>query len=170
MLQALIIGAAPPDYHTEAGFGSFLTYYMLGQLCEEMGDETEAIACYTKTAQLHPEPTPVIARLLRALKCAGRESEIYGWFHAHLPDYTVTKNRILLELLQTEGCNEAAAQLINATEQPISIEVAFNQASEQGRSQIVLADRLLASLSSSATYSPAVKRVRLALPLPKVSE
>jgi tetratricopeptide (TPR) repeat protein len=170
LLQALVIGAAPPGYHTEAGFGSYLTYYILGQLCEEMGDETEAIACYTKTAQLHPEPAPVIARLLRALKCAGRESEIYGWFHAHLPDYTVTKNRILLELLQSEGCKEAAAQLINATEQPISIEVAFNKASQQVRSQILLADRLLASLSSSATYSPAVKRVRLALPLSKVSE
>ncbi|MNO70951.1 Tetratricopeptide repeat protein [compost metagenome] len=170
LLQALVIGAAPPGYHTEAGFGSYLSYYMLAQLCEEMGDETEAIACYTKTAQLHPEPTSVIARLLRALKCAGRESEIYGWFHAHLPEYTVTKNRILLELLQSEGCNEAAAQLINTMEQPISKEVAFNQASQQGRSQILLADRLLASLSSSTTYSPAVKRVRLALPLSKVSE
>ncbi|WP_339318964.1 glycosyltransferase [Paenibacillus sp. FSL R10-2734] len=170
LLQALVIGAAPPGYHTEAGFGSYLTYYVLGQLCEETGDETEAIACYTKTAQLHPEPTPVIARLLRVLKCAGREREIYGWFHSHLPDYTVTKNRILQELLHNEGCNEAIAQLINAMEQPISKEVALNQASQQGRSQILLADRLLATLSSSATYSPAVKRARLALPLPNVSE
>jgi tetratricopeptide (TPR) repeat protein len=170
LLQALVIGVAPPGYHTEAGFGSFLTYYMLGQLCEEVGDETEAIACYTKAAQLHPEPTPVIARLVRALKCAGRESEIYVWFHAHLPDYTVTKSKILLELLQSEGCNEAATQLINATKQAISIETVVNQASQQGRSQILLVDRLLASLSSSTTYSPAVKRVRLALPLPKVSD
>ncbi|OME00080.1 hypothetical protein BSK54_18285 [Paenibacillus odorifer] len=170
LLQALVIGEAPSGYHTESGFGSYLTFYLLGQLCEEIGDETEACACYTKAAQLHPEPTPIITRLIRALKCAERENEISGWLHAHLPEYTAVKSGLLLDLMRIEGCEEAAKQLMKTTGQSSSNDSLFNPAYHPGRSELLLADRLLASLTSSTPYSPAAKRVRLALPLPRVSD
>jgi glycosyltransferase involved in cell wall biosynthesis len=212
LLQALVIGEAPPGYHTESGFGSYLTYCTLGQLCQEIGDETEASACYSKAAQLHPEPTPIIARLLRTLKCADREGEIYDWCKSHLPEYTDSKNGVLLSLLLKEGCYKAAEQLVHSMEQPTSnIESAdesiqnllqsvqkthpsqlkenditallshsahnenraglvSNQACQLGRTHILLADRILASLATSAVYDPAAKRARLAFPLPRVSD
>lgn len=139
LLNALNIGTAPPGYHTESGFGSYLTLYTLGQLCEEIGEENEAIACYTRAAQLHPEPVPIINRLLRTFTCADRESDTVDWFKSHLPNFVTPENEILLSTL-------------NETLQP-------------GYSWISLADRVLASLSSSAAYYPAVRKVRLLLPL-----
>lgn len=157
LLQALFIGEAPSGYHTESGFGSYLTFYLLGQLCEEIGDQTEACACYTKAAQLHPDPTPIITRLIRALKCAERENEISGWLHAHLPEYTAAKSGLLLDLLQIEGCDKAAKQLMKTTGQSSSNDSLFNPAYHPGRSELLLADRLLASLSSS---TPILQRLK----------
>lgn len=159
LLQALVIGEAPSGYHTESGFGSYLTFYLLGQLCEEIGDQTEACACYTKAAQLHPDPTPIITRLIRALKCAERENEISGWLHAHLPEYTAAKSGLLLDLLQIEGCDKAAKQLMKTTGQPSANDSLFNPAYHPGRSELLLADRLLASLSSS---TPILQRLKSA--------
>lgn len=179
LLQAAVIGPAPPGYHTESGFGSYLTFYMLGQLCDELGAETEAIACYTKSAQQHPEPTPILARLVRSMKCAGRTSEIYSWLHIHLPELVTVKRGILLELLQGEGCHAAAEELMKATDphsnEDLSIAtnregLAFHPAYQRGRAQLISADHQLATLSSSCIYSPVIHRARLALPLPRVSD
>lgn len=171
-LQALRIGEAPSGYHTEPGYGSYLTYYLLGQLCEELGDETEASVCYTKSAQLHPEPIPVIARLLRTLKCAERGGEIYDWCRSHLPDYTAAKNELLLQLFKSEGCDEAVEQLLRNSLQslPTDESLALHPVYQPVCRQLLMADRLLASLSSSPLYSPASRRARLAFPLPRVTE
>jgi hypothetical protein len=109
--QALDIGVSPPGYHTESGFGTYLTLAALGQLCQETGEDNEAIACYTRAAQLHPAPGHLIARLLRSFKCAGREHELTGWLKAHLPQIT-SQLPGLPALLLREGCFAAAAELL----------------------------------------------------------
>ena len=135
LINALDIGIAPPGYHTESGFGSYLTLYALGQLYEEIGEENEAITCYTKASQLHPEPAPIIAHLKRALKCANREHEIGNY----LEDKSLPNSHLCLPYKLATTC-------------------------------ISLADHTLASLSSSGAYYPAVRKARLALPLPRVTE
>jgi hypothetical protein len=112
--MALDIGASPPGYHTEAGCGTYHTLTMLGQLYQEIGEDREALVCYTRAAQLHPAPELLIARVLRTLKCAGRESEITGWLTVHLPECLKAKHRACLEMLLTEGCYAAAAEMIEA--------------------------------------------------------
>ncbi|MEC0172693.1 tetratricopeptide repeat-containing glycosyltransferase family 2 protein [Paenibacillus graminis] len=107
--QALEIGVSPPGYHTESGFGTYATLSLLGQLCQEIGEDYEAAAFYTKAARLHPEPWPLIARLVRALKCSGRESELNGWLELHVPS-AAAEYRKLAVLLLNEGCYRAAAE------------------------------------------------------------
>lgn len=109
--QALDIGVSPPGYHTESGLGTYLTYAALGQLCQETGEAGEAIACYTRAAQLHPAPAPLLVRLVRIMKCASREHELAGWLEAHLPQLTADVPR-LAGLLLAEGCLAAAAEVI----------------------------------------------------------
>ncbi len=112
--QALEIGVSPPGYHTESGLGTYLTYAALGQLCQETGEAGEAIACYTRAAQLHPAPAPLLVRLVRIMKCAGREHELPGWLREHLPQLTADVPR-LAGLLLAEGCLAAAAKVIGAS-------------------------------------------------------
>ncbi|KWX80709.1 hypothetical protein AMQ84_02825 [Paenibacillus riograndensis] len=109
--QALDIGVSPPGYHTEAGCGTYATLALLGQLCQETGEDYEAAAFYTKAARLHPEPWPLIARLVRTMKCSGRESELNGWLELHLPP-AAAEHRKLAVLLLNEGCYGAAAELL----------------------------------------------------------
>ncbi|OKP93775.1 glycosyltransferase [Paenibacillus sp. P32E] len=106
--QALDIGVSPPGYHTESGCGTYVTLAVLGQLCQEIGEDCEAAACYTRAAQLHPAPWPLVARLVRTLKCAGRENELNGWLDLHVPG-VAAEHRKLAVLLLNEGCFEAAA-------------------------------------------------------------
>lgn len=112
--MALDIGVSPPGYHTEAGCGTYHTLTMLGQLYQEIGEDREALVCYTRAAQLHPAPDLLTARVLRTLKCAGRESEITSWLTVHLPECLTVKHRACLEMLLTEGCYAAAAEMIEA--------------------------------------------------------
>ncbi|MBW4085585.1 glycosyltransferase family 2 protein [Paenibacillus sp. S150] len=109
--QALDIGASPPGYHTESGFGTYATWSLLGRLCQEIGEDREAAAFYTKAARLHPEPWLLLAHLVRTLKCAGRENELTGWLGLHIPE-AAAEHRRLAVLLLNEGCYEAAARLL----------------------------------------------------------
>ncbi|MEK5026114.1 tetratricopeptide repeat-containing glycosyltransferase family 2 protein [Paenibacillus sp. FSL M7-1046] len=215
--RALDIGVSPPGYHTESGFGTYLTYTALGQLCQETGEDGEAIACCTRAAQLHPEPGPLIARLLRIFKYSGREQEISGWLKAHLPDAWAALHGSL-PLLLREGCYATAAELqgeAEAAAAEVTPDIAAapgnsllelihevrtipaeqlsqgdvlsllnhpsicNQdapafaaapALQLGRSWILLADRVLASAPAAPVYGPAVRRARMALPLPRVTD
>ncbi|WP_151737171.1 tetratricopeptide repeat-containing glycosyltransferase family 2 protein [Paenibacillus tengchongensis] len=112
--EALRIGASPPAYHTEAGYGSYLTLAALGQLSQETGEISDAVACYIQAARLHPEPWPLLARLVRTLKCAGREHEIPGWLARHLPEMWAAERPRILELLLRDGCFAAAASVCRA--------------------------------------------------------
>lgn len=120
--QALEIGVSPPGYHTESGFGTYQTLTALGQLSQEIGEEHEAIACYTRAAQLHPEPGLLLARLVRSFKCAEREHELIGWLKAHLPPITAELPS-LPALLLREGCFAAAAELLGGAEPQQAAEV-----------------------------------------------
>ncbi|WP_157643679.1 tetratricopeptide repeat-containing glycosyltransferase family 2 protein, partial [Paenibacillus camerounensis] len=115
--QALVIGISPPGYHTESGMGTYLTYAALGQLCQETGETEEAIVCYTRTAQLQPEPFALLARLVRTIKCAGRSHELAGWLEAHLPQMAADRPR-LAGLLLAEGCFAAAAEVVRSGGEP----------------------------------------------------
>ncbi|NOU82860.1 glycosyltransferase [Paenibacillus sp. LMG 31459] len=110
--RALDIGASPPAYHTESGLGTYLTRTLLGQACQQIGEDNEAIACYTRAAQLHPEPWPLVTRLVRLFKCAGRELEIKGWLAEHLPVILAEQRPELVRLLVTDGCYAAAADVL----------------------------------------------------------
>ncbi|WP_342421079.1 glycosyltransferase [Paenibacillus sp. FSL E2-0178] len=110
--RALDIGASPPAYHTESGLGTYLTRTLLGQACQQIGEDNEAIACYTRAAQLHPEPLPLVTRLVRLFKCAGRELEIKGWLAEHLPVILAEQRPELVRLLVTDGCYAAAADVL----------------------------------------------------------
>lgn len=112
--RALTIGASPPVYHTEAGIGTFQSHTLLGQVCQQIGQEHEAIACFTEAARLHPEPWPVITRLVRLFKCAGREHDIHGWLAEHLPAILAEQHRKLVRLLVMDGCYGAAAEVLGS--------------------------------------------------------
>lgn len=110
--RALDIGVSPPAYHTESGLGTYLTRTLLGQACQQIGEDNEAIACFTRAAQLHPEPLPLVTRLVRLFKCAGRELEIRGWLAEHLPVILAEQRPELVRLLVTDGCYAAAADVL----------------------------------------------------------
>lgn len=250
---ALRIGASPPGYHTESGLGTYLTLTALGQLCQETGEDNEAIVCYTKAAQLHPEPGPLVSRLLRIFKCSGRELEFAGWLEAHLPAVQAALPVSLPALLLKDGCFAAAGAAMAAGDTVAAGAAAAGAAAgtamavgdtvvagaamgtdeamaagdtmaagtaaspgdnlleqlhrlslapaeqlsrediagmlshpalygpartglvappsvQHGLSWILLADRVLDSLPASAGYSPAARRARLLLPLPRTSD
>ncbi|WP_052422094.1 tetratricopeptide repeat-containing glycosyltransferase family 2 protein [Paenibacillus sp. FSL P4-0081] len=110
--RALDIGVSPPAYHTESGLGTYLTRTLLGQACQQIGEDNEAIACFTSAAQLHPEPLPLVTRLVRLFKCAGRELEIKGWLAEHLPVILADQRPELVRLLVRDGCYAAAADVL----------------------------------------------------------
>jgi hypothetical protein len=66
-------------------------------------------------AQHHPEPWPLVARLLRLFKCAGREPDISGWLSLHLPGILADERQSLTRLLVREGCYAAAADVLGDT-------------------------------------------------------
>lgn len=110
--RALDIGVSPPAYHTESGLGTYLTRTLLGQVCQQIGEDNEAIACFTRAAQLHPEPMPLVTRLVRLFKCGGRELELKGWLAEHLPAILAEQRQELVRLLVTDGCYAAAADVL----------------------------------------------------------
>ncbi|OMF21008.1 glycosyltransferase family 2 protein [Paenibacillus sp. FSL H8-0259] len=112
LIRALDIGVSPPAYHTESGLGTYLTRTLLGQACQQIGEDNEAIACFTSAAQLHPEPLPLVTRLVRLFKCAGRELEIKGWLAEHLPVILAEQRPELVRLLVRDGCYAAAADVL----------------------------------------------------------
>lgn len=116
LCRALEIGASPPAYHTESGLGTYLTLTLLGQVCQQTGEELDALACFTRAVQLHPEPWPVLARLLRLFKCTGRESEVSGWLAVHLPSMLEEERQRLVRLLIRDGCYTAAAEVLGGVE------------------------------------------------------
>lgn len=114
---ALDTGASPPAYHTESGLGTYLTRTLLGQVCQQIGEENEAIACFTRAAQLHPEPLPLVTRLVRLFKCAGRELEIKGWLAEHLPGILAEQRPELVRRLVSDGCYAAAADVLGGVDE-----------------------------------------------------
>jgi tetratricopeptide (TPR) repeat protein len=117
LIRALDIGVSPPAYHTESGLGTYLTRTLLGQACQQIGEDNEAIACFTSAAQLHPEPLPLVTRLVRLFKCAGRELEIKGWLAEHLPVILAEQRPELVRLLVTDGCYAAAADVLGGSDE-----------------------------------------------------
>ncbi|WP_377802120.1 glycosyltransferase [Bacillus benzoevorans] len=75
-LVALQKGTAPLLYHTDAGNGTYLSAFALGQICEEMGDGRSAIHWYAEAIQFQPRWTAPLLRLIRVMKCANREHEL----------------------------------------------------------------------------------------------
>lgn len=110
--RALQIGASPPLYHTESGIGTYLTHTLLGQVCQQIGEDHEAAACFTRAAQLQPDPWPLIPRLTRLFKCTGREPELHGWLAGQLPGILSEQRQELLRLLVRDGCYTAAADML----------------------------------------------------------
>ncbi|MEK3901077.1 glycosyltransferase [Paenibacillus sp. FSL R7-0179] len=112
LCRALEIGASPPLYHTESGLGTYLTHTLLGQVCQQLGEAQEAAACFTRAAQLQPDPWPLIPRLTRLFKCTGREPELHGWLAGQLPGILTEQRQELLRLLVRDGCYTAAAAVV----------------------------------------------------------
>lgn len=114
LCRTLEIGASPPLYHTESGLGTYLTHTLLGQVCQQIGEAHEAAACFTRAAQLQPDPWPLIPRLTRLFKCTGREPELHGWLAGQLPGILTEQRQELLRLLVRDGCYTAAADVLGA--------------------------------------------------------
>ncbi|MEK3879851.1 tetratricopeptide repeat-containing glycosyltransferase family 2 protein [Paenibacillus sp. FSL M7-0420] len=110
--RALQIGASPPLYHTESGIGTYLTHTLLGQVCQQIGEDHEAAACFTRAAQLQPDPWLLIPRLTRLFKCTGREPELHGWLAGQLPGILTEQRQELLRLLVRDGCYTAAVDML----------------------------------------------------------
>ncbi|MEK4060603.1 MULTISPECIES: tetratricopeptide repeat-containing glycosyltransferase family 2 protein [Paenibacillus] len=166
--RALDIGVSPPGYHTESGFGTYLTYTALGQLCQETGEDGEAIACCTRAAQLHPEPGPLIARLLRIFKYSGREQEITGWLKAHLPDAWAALRGSLPALLLREGCYTAAVVLLAEAEAASAGVTAGVDTAVLGSAESSAV--LEATTGGTAATDKATATNRLASPAPAAAE
>ncbi|WP_405104251.1 glycosyltransferase [Paenibacillus sp. FSL K6-1217] len=130
LCRALEIGAAPPAYHTESGIGTYLTHTLLGQVCQQIGEAHQAAACFTRAAQLEPEPWPLVARLVRLLRCSGRESEIHGWLAGHLPGILTEQGQELTRLLVREGCYTAAADVLRSGAESGAVDTGVRDAGE----------------------------------------
>lgn len=75
-LIALQKGSSPLLYHTDAGTGTYLSAFALGQICEELGDDRSAIHWYVETIQFQPCWTAPLLRLIRVMKCTNKENEL----------------------------------------------------------------------------------------------
>ncbi|MCM3677007.1 glycosyltransferase [Peribacillus simplex] len=75
-LIALQKGPAPLLYHTDAGTGTYLSAFALGQICEELGDGSSAIHWYVEAIRFQSRWTAPLLKLIRVMKCAHQENEL----------------------------------------------------------------------------------------------
>lgn len=76
LLKAVELGPAPPLYHTETGLGTYLSCTMLGQIAEEIGQYSEAMDWYTKSALFQSDWVQTSNRIFRIFKCSNQEQDI----------------------------------------------------------------------------------------------
>lgn len=113
-LQAIQIGTAPMQYHTDSGIGTFLSTYGLGQVYEETGEDDHAIHWYAETVKHNSQLSRPLQRIFRMLKCTGSESMIPPLlserFSIKTPDAVLKVVNLLIE----ESCYTAALSLLTS--------------------------------------------------------
>ncbi|OPH61211.1 hypothetical protein BC351_14795 [Paenibacillus ferrarius] len=111
-LQAIQIGTAPMQYHTDSGIGTFLSTYGLGQVHEEIGEDNNAIHWYAETIRHNSQMSRPLQRIFRILKCTGSESMIPALlserFSIKAPEAVLKVVNLLIE----ESCYTAALSLL----------------------------------------------------------
>ncbi|CAM4353490.1 tetratricopeptide (TPR) repeat protein [Paenibacillus endophyticus] len=105
---ALGIGAAPPQYHTEDGIGTYRTSYMLGRLKEVQLDTQGVVQAYIAALRFHPTLTPPLYRLCRYLRIAGEEARIASILAAQLACRSEEAVIKVAAIMSASGCLQAA--------------------------------------------------------------
>lgn len=153
LMKAIEIGPAPSHYHTETGLGTHLSFYMLGQIAEEIGNHSEAITWYTKSLSSHSEWMMISNRICRIMKCSDQEKDIPELLAKYLPTQDPEMWKTIITRLTLEQ------------ETPESVE---SDAYHLARTRIATVDNLLSQIEPTSSNYSAIHRVRLMLPLPRL--
>lgn len=112
-IRSVEIGPAPEHYHTEAGIGTFLSAYALGQLFEESGDDANAIHWYTEAVKHNSNMIQPLLRVFRIFKSLGMEKDIPRLlserFRMRSPEAVIKVVKALME----DSCFQAASTLLS---------------------------------------------------------
>lgn len=110
-LIALQKGPTPLLYHTDAGTGTYLTAYALGQICEELGDDRSSIHWYVEAIRHHSRWEAPLLKLIRVMKCAHQENELSELLIKHCLPQWKESTWLVVKALIEENCFFAASKL-----------------------------------------------------------
>lgn len=113
-LIALQKGPAPLHYHTDAGTGTYLPAFGLGQIYEEVGEDRSAIHWYTKAIQHHSRWAAPLLKLIRIMKCTHQENELAELLIKRFLPLWKDATVLVIKALIEESCFLAAAELEKA--------------------------------------------------------
>lgn len=110
-LIALQKGPAPLLYHTDAGTGTYLTAYALGQVCEVLGDDRSSIHWYVEAIRHQSRWAAPLLKLIRVMKCANQENELSELLINHCLPHWKEPTWLVVKALNEENCFLAASAL-----------------------------------------------------------
>ncbi|EIJ78037.1 glycosyl transferase family 2 [Bacillus methanolicus PB1] len=110
-LIALQKGPAPLIYHTDAGTGTYLSAFALGQICEELGDDRSAIHWYGEAIRHHPRWAAPLMKIIRVMKCAHQENELPELLIKRFLPHWKEATMLVVKALIEENCFLAASVL-----------------------------------------------------------
>ncbi|OBZ10051.1 glycosyltransferase family 2 protein [Bacillus sp. FJAT-26390] len=111
--KALQLGAAPPQYHTEDGIGTYRTSYMLGRLKEAQLDTQGVIRAYIASLRQHSSLMPPLYRLCRYLRIAGEADRLAAILAAQLACHNEEAVLKVADVIAESGCEQAAIEWVN---------------------------------------------------------
>ncbi|MDR6999286.1 glycosyltransferase [Neobacillus niacini] len=108
-LLALQKGPAPLLYHTDAGTGTYLSAFALGQFYEELGDEHSAIHWYIEAIGFQSSWVAPLLKLIRIMKCTHQENELAELIIKRFLPLWKNATLLVVKALIEENCFLAAS-------------------------------------------------------------
>ncbi len=108
--RTLELGAAPPQYHTEDGIGTYRTAYLLGRIKEALLDGQGVADAYVLALHHYSGFNPPLYRLCHYMRKTGQQAELAQLLTTRLTCPAVEAvEKVAVILLATE-CEDAALQ------------------------------------------------------------
>ncbi|WP_081824263.1 glycosyltransferase [Paenibacillus sp. UNC451MF] len=117
LLLALQKGSPPAHYHTDAGAGTFLSAFTLGQICEELDEAQGAIHWYGEALRHNPAWTAPLLKLIRTMRLANRENELQMLLLGPVRPSSPEAITVAVKALLGEDCKQAAMALLASLSQ-----------------------------------------------------
>ncbi|WP_282938427.1 TPR domain-containing glycosyltransferase [Paenibacillus sp. RC67] len=117
LLLAMQKGAPPVQYHTDSGSGTYLTAFALGQICEELEEDQDAIHWYEEALHHNRAWTTPLLRLIRILRLTQRENELTTLLSGTLLPKSPEAITVVVKALLDENCVQTANTLLASMSQ-----------------------------------------------------